>query len=124
MIVRTQQVARMIQKALGEIFLKETKNLFGAVFITVTHVEVSLDLGIAKVYLSVMGTQDKEKILTKVEQRKNKMRGLLGHRIGKKLRKVPELRFYLDDSVEYASRIDQLLSELPPPPKNMEEGKA
>lgn len=123
MTVRTQQVARMIQKALGEVFLKETKSLFGEIFITVTHVEVTLDLGIAKVYVSVMGIQDKAKILTKVEQHKNKMRGLLGHRIGKKLRKVPELRFYLDDSVEYASRIDQLLSALPTPPKNREKDK-
>lgn len=121
MTIRTQQVARMIQKALGMVFLQETKNLFGAVFITVTDVKISLDLGIAKVYLSVMGIQDKAKLLTQVEQRKHKIRGLLGHSVGKKLRKIPALRFYLDDSVDYALKIDRLLSALPAPSKNREE---
>lgn len=110
--VRNRQVASMIQKALGEIFLRETSRLFGRVMITITEVRISDDRGLAKVYLSFMLNENKAAMLESIKRQKGKIRGLLGNRVGKKLRRVPDLQFYVDDSVAQAMRISQLLDEL------------
>lgn len=110
--VRNRQVASMIQKALGEIFLQETPRLFGRVMITVTAVHISDNLGLAKVFLSFMLNEHKASILESIEQRKGEIRKLLGIRVGKKLRRVPDLQFYIDNSVAEAMRISRLLDEL------------
>lgn len=109
--VRIQKIARLLQKALGEIFVQETFRLFDNRIITVTEVCISPDLGLAKVYLSLALNKDSAD-LAKVEQHKGVVRKLLGDRIGSKLRKVPELRFYTDDSVMHAAKIHQLLDGL------------
>jgi ribosome-binding factor A len=86
--------------------------LLGNRIVTVTEVCISPDLGLAKVYLSLILNQDSADVLAKVEQHKGVIRKLLGDRIGNKLRKVPELRFYTDDSVMHAAKIHQLLNGL------------
>ncbi len=109
---RQQKVARLLQKDLGEIFQQDAKHLFGNAFITVTTVRVSPDLGIARVYLSFLMVTNKEEALEDIRDRTKSVRQMLGNRIGKTVRIVPELQFYLDDSAEYASHIDQLLDSL------------
>ena len=110
--IRTQRVGKMLHKALGEIFVQETPQLFGEELITVTTVRLSPDLGLAKVYLSFILHQNKGAMLEKVTQQKGEIRKLLGNRIGKKLQKIPELQFYVDNSVEHATKMDQLFTEL------------
>lgn len=110
--IRTQKVARMLQKALADIFTQENVRLLDNKMATVTEVRVSPDLGLAKVYLSFLLDEDQAAGVAKVEEKKGMVRKLLGNRIGNKLRKVPELRFYTDDSVAHATKINQLLDEL------------
>ncbi len=110
--VRTQRVARMLHKTLGEIFVQETPRLLAKVMVTVTEVRISPDLGMAKVYLSFILDKDRADLLTKIEQKKSEFRKLLGSRLGNKLRKVPELQFYIDDSVERAAKTNRLLDGL------------
>ena len=110
--IRTQKVASLLQKALAEIFLQEANRLLDNSIVTVTEVRVSPDLGLAKVYLSFVLNKGQADIMAKVTQQKGAFRRLLGNRIGNKLRKVPELRFYTDDSVERATKMHQLLDEL------------
>lgn len=106
----------MIQQALGEIFLRESPRLLGQVMVTVTEVRINDNLGLAQVYLSFMLHENPAAVLKSIEQRKKELRGLLGHRIGKKLRRVPDLQFYIDDSVEQARQINRLLNALDLPP--------
>jgi len=110
--IRTQKAARMVQKALGDILLQESARLLSNTMVTVTEVRLSPDLGLAKVYLSTVLSEERGDILAKVEQQKGAIRKLLGHRVGNKMRKVPELRFYTADSVAHAAKIHQLLDEL------------
>ena len=110
--IRTQKIARLLQKVLGEIFVQETSGLLGNMMITVTEVRMSPDLGLAKVYLSFLLDKDGASMLAKVEQQKGAFRKLLGDRVWNKLRKVPELRFYTDDSAVHAAKMHQLLDEL------------
>lgn len=114
--VRKQQVASMLQQALGEIFLHEGPRLLEHVMVTVTEVRINDNLGLAQVYLSFMLHDNPAAVLKSIEQRKKKFRGLLGHRIGKKLRRVPDLQFYIDNSVEQARQINRLLDALDLPP--------
>ena len=110
--IRTQKIARLLQKALVDIFIQENVSLLDNMMVTVTEVKVSPDLGLAKVYLSFLLDEDQTEGVAKVEEHKGALRKLLGKRIGNKLRKVPELRFYPDDSAAHAAKINQLLDEL------------
>lgn len=97
---------------LADIFQKEMKNAFGSGLITITHVFVSPDLSFAKTYLSIFGAKDKEKTLEAVRKQVKEIRGILGKRIAKQLRIVPEIAFFLDDSADYAQKIDELFVKI------------
>lgn len=110
--VRQQKVNKLLAKELAEIFRFNSKTLFGGGFITVTGVRVSPDLGVAKVYVSIMGgTKDKQAIFKLIQDQTSVIRGKLGSVVGKQLRVTPELIFYLDDSLDYAMKIDALLKK-------------
>ena len=109
--VRQQKINKLVQKELAEIFRAEARNLFGGAFITVTTVRVSPDLGLAKIYLSIMATKEKEAIFNSVKEQTNIIRKKLGLLVGKQLRVVPELNFYIDDSLNYAMKIEELLKK-------------
>lgn len=120
---RQQKFSRSIQKELAEIFQKDTKSLFTNVFITITSVTISPDLGVAKVYLSIMLAPNKEEMLAKVRSNTKIIRSALAQKIKKEVRIIPELIFYLDDSADYASKMDKIFNDLhiPPVPKDDSE---
>lgn len=120
---RQQKYARLIQKDLGEIFQRDTKGLLGGNFITVTTVRVSPDLSIAKVYLSIFNSKEKEKVLQLITENTKQIRNQLADRIRNQARIIPQLLFFLDDNVEYASNIDRILSQIDIPPQPEEEEK-
>ena len=106
---RQKKVARLIQKEMANIFLRVSPTLFGGAFITVTVVRLSPDLGHARVYLSFFKTEKPAELLTLIQQSKSELRGKLGHQVGKQLRIVPDLDFFIDDSLDYYENIDRLL---------------
>ena len=108
---RQNKVSRLLQKDLGELFQKEGRNLFGNSMITVTKVNVTKDLSIAKVYLSLFATDDKQKLLDSIRRHTGEFRYKLGRRIGKQVRIIPELQFFLDDSLDYIENIEKLLDD-------------
>lgn len=107
--VRQSKIARLLQKELATIFLAESKNLFPGKLITVTMVRVSPDLSLAKVYLSVFPNNPGEDIIEQVTQHSKMIRNSLGRNVRHQLRIVPELTFYIDDSMDYVEKIDRLL---------------
>jgi len=108
---RQLKVSRLIQKELGEIFKGETRILFGNALITVTTVRISPDLGIAKVYVSLFNIPDKKELLKLIEKHNKEIRMKLSDRIRKQVRIIPNLVFFIDDSLDYAMRIDELLKK-------------
>ena len=113
---RQQKFARLIQKDLGDIFQKETRDLFEGAFITVTEVKVSPDLGIARVYLSFMLAKNKTMLLESIQDQGKTIRQRLANRIRHQVRVIPELHFYLDETADYAARMDEIISNLHIPP--------
>ena len=106
---RQQRVARLIQKDLAEIVRLRAKHHGPGVMISVTVVRVTPDLGLAKVYLSIFPSNKGKDVIEKIKKQSKTLRFDLGKKVGKQLRIVPELQFYIDDSLDYADRIDELL---------------
>jgi ribosome-binding factor A len=107
---RLQKFERLIQKDLSEIFLLQTKQMPG-VMVSVTSVRMSPDLGLAKAYLSIFPPGKGPEIMENISLSKKSIRYELGLRIGKQVRRVPELAFFLDDSIDYLENIDNLLKQ-------------
>ena len=105
---RLQKIERLIQKELSEIFLLQTKQMPG-IMISVTRVRMSPDLSVAKAYLSVFPSEKGKEIVDNISVHKKAVRFDLGNRIGKQVRRIPELAFFLDDSIDYLENIDHLL---------------
>jgi ribosome-binding factor A len=107
---RLQKIERLIQKELSEIFLLQTKAMHG-VMVSVTKVISSPDLSLSKAYLSVFPSERGKEIVDSINQNKKSVRYELGQRIGKQVRHVPEVLFFLDDSLDYLENIDRLLNQ-------------
>ena len=106
---RLSKVARLLQKDLGDIFQREGSTIFRGKMITVTSVRVSPDLGVAKVYVSIFPTEKKEDVLLAIKEHTRQIRHELAQRVRHQLRIIPELTFFLDDSLDYIENIDKLL---------------
>jgi len=118
---RQKQFSGLIQKDLSEIFQRNAASWVGThTLVTVTNVKMSADLSVAKIYLSFMLSDKQQEMLEMIGMKKNEIRRQLGNRIGKQVRIIPELIFYLDDSADHAARIDQILSNLDIPPEEDE----
>lgn len=108
--LRANRIAEQMKKELGDIIGRRLKDPRVG-FVTVTDVEVTGDLQIAKIYLTVLGDEQKQEgTLNGLEKAKGFIRSEIGKRI--RLRKTPELEFHWDHSFEHGARIDQLLQDL------------
>ena len=108
---RQNKVSRLLQKELGEIFQREGRDILSGKMISVTNVRVTSDLSQARIFLSVFPALEKADFTTALEQKSGHLRYELGNRIKHQLRIVPELSFFLDDSLDYLDNIDKLLKE-------------
>ncbi len=115
---RQNKYARLIQKELSEIFQQDKRGILDHAFITLAEVKVSPDLSVAKVYISMMLEKDKAGILARINSRKREIRKVLGERIGKQVRIIPELVFYIDEVEENAQRIEEIIKNLNIPPES------
>ena len=107
---RQSKIARLIQKDLSNIFQAQTRQMRG-VLVSVSVVRVSPDLSIAKVYLSVFPSSRAQEIIDNVNNNAKQIRFELGNLERHQLRIIPELKFFLDDSLDYIDNIDRLLKQ-------------
>lgn len=107
---RQNKIARLIQKELSDIFLLQTKAMHG-VLVSVSVVRISPDMSYARVYLSVFPSERGEEIVKNINDNMKSIRFELGNRVRHQLRIIPELKFFVDDSLDYAAHIDELLKK-------------
>ena len=100
----------MLQKELGELFRQQTAMTHG-ILISVSAVHASPDLSMAKVYLSIFPSDKGKELLEAIEKNKRTLRYDLGQLVRTQLRRIPELAFFLDDSLDYVENIDKLLKK-------------
>ena len=106
---RQNKISRLIQREMADILLKMNKSRFMGKLISVTVVRVTKDLGIARIYLSIFPSEFSSEIIEDIRLSNKQLRGELGRKVGKSLRVIPELEFYIDDSLDYIDNIDKLL---------------
>jgi ribosome-binding factor A len=113
---RQQKFGRLIQKEISEIFQRDKRGILDNTFITIADVKMSPDLGVAKIYISMMLAKDKQQTLEKMNTRKGEIRKALGEKIRKQVRVIPELIFIIDETEENAIKLEELLKNLHIPP--------
>ncbi|MBR1934350.1 MAG: 30S ribosome-binding factor RbfA [Prevotella sp.] len=107
---RQSKIARLLQKELSVIFQEQTRAMHG-VMVSVTRTKISPDLSICTAYLSIFPSEKGEELLKNIEKNTQQIRYALGQRVRYQLRIVPDLRFFIDDSLDYIDRIDELLKK-------------
>lgn len=106
---RQKKVSKLIQKELADIFFRKNKELAPGKLVTITIVRVSPDLSFAKVFLSIFPSNNMVEVVDVIKEHTSKIRFELGQKIRTQLRIVPELAFFIDDSLDYIDNIDKLL---------------
>lgn len=108
---RQNKISRLVQREMADLLLKLNKERFSGKLISVTVVRVTKDLGIARVYLSIFPSDFAKDILEEIRLMSKHIRGDLGRKVGRSLRVIPDLEFYIDDSLDYIENIDKLLDK-------------
>lgn len=106
---RQKKVSRLIQKEIADIFLRKGNELAPGKLVSITKVRISPDLSYARIYLSIFPSTDTQDILQNVQDNASKIRFDLGHKVRTQLRIVPDIAFFIDDSLDYIDKIDRLL---------------
>jgi ribosome-binding factor A len=108
--VRQNKVSKLLQNVLADIFQKKGFSAYGGVMITVTEVRISTDLYYAKAYLSIFATkQSKEEVITLINKDAKSIRFELGKIVKNQLRIIPEISFFIDNTIDEIAKIDKLL---------------
>lgn len=105
---RQERISRLLQKEIGELFLLQAKATNG-VIISVSEVKISPDLSVAKVYLSIFPNNKRDELYKAIVANSKEIRYDLGKRVRHQLRIIPDLKFFIDESIDYAERIENLL---------------
>lgn len=105
---RQNKIARLLQKELSEIFLLQAKSMPG-VLVSVSAVRISPDMSVARAYLSIFPSEKGEEMVKSINANMKSIRFDLGTRVRHQLRIIPELKFFVDDSLDYLEKIDELL---------------
>lgn len=108
---RQLKVAREIQRDLAEIIRSKGMAMFAGAMVTVSEVRISPDLSSCKVYVSIFPSEKQGEVMKILMDNSKVIRGELGHKVAKQLRIVPEIDFYLDTTLDYAQRIEELLKK-------------
>ncbi len=111
--IRQKQVGELIRRFFGMILTEEGTNIYGrGKLVTITDVRMTPDLLVAKIYISVYGTEDKPEVILQLEEAHNLLRQALVGKIGKQMRRMPDIEFFLDDTVDEMYRVDDLLNRV------------
>ena len=108
---RQLKVAKEIQKVMAEIIRSKGMAAFGGALVSVSGVKISPDLSVAKVYVSIFPSEKAEAVMEVLQENNKALRGELGNKVGKQLRIIPEIIFFLDSSLDYVEHIEELLKK-------------
>ncbi len=120
---RQKQVAAEISKVLNEVFLRMGLNMQGGGMVSISSVKLTPDLYEARIYLSMFQIKDSEAVLEKFKDRSSEIRGELGNMMRHQLRSIPQLTFYIDDTLDYVFKIEELLENIKNSPLAPKGGK-
>ena len=115
---RIEKHESLIHQVINEYLIREGKSFLGNEFVTIMGIKLSPDLSVALIFVSVLNNEKSQFVEERLSERKYDVKQFLARSIGKKIRKIPEIKFILDSSEYDASRINKIISDLDIPPKN------
>lgn len=110
--IRQKQIGEIIRRNVSIVLSSEGSYIYGDALVTVTNVMVSPDMSQAKAYVSVYNTEEKQAVVLMLEDQLVRIRQALAHRIKKHVRRIPEIYFYLDDTLDEMYRLNNLFDKL------------
>lgn len=108
--IRQSKIERVIQAELSVVFQRNAREICLGAMVSPTVVRVTPDLSLARCYVSIFAGPPKEEVIQSIESNSSKIRGEVGNRL-KNMKHIPNLKFFIDDSLDYASEIDDLLKK-------------
>ncbi len=121
MSIRQEKFSSLLQQELAAIFMQKRSAFFENAFITISNVQVSPDLGHAKVYVSMLQVNNKEEMLNSINIRSKELRHELAIKIRKQVRIIPDLHFFIDDSLDYVFKMEKVFEEIRKKEENKEK---
>lgn len=109
---RQLKIASVIKEAFTEILLREGKSIYGQAFVTLTKVKVTSDLTLARFYLSILNAADADVVITAIEHKKHELKRALAEKLRHHLRRIPEIEFFRDETLEYVSHIEDVFHKI------------
>jgi len=109
---RQKQVAGLINEELNDIFRKMGLNMIDGGMVSIGAVKITPDLFEARVYLSMFQVKDVDAAFKKFDEKNKEIRKELGTRVRHQLRSIPELKFYIDDTLDYVFKIEELFEKI------------
>ena len=109
---RQKQISELLRRQFSSVLMEEGSYIFEKALVTVTRVAVSPDLQNAKVYLSVFNTDNKQEVMLNLHEHNHRLRYALANKVGKQLRRIPDLQFFLDESLDEYFKMEKLFSKL------------
>ncbi len=109
---RQRQVAELVRRNFGPILQQQGSYIYGDAFVTVTHAKLTPDMGMAKIYLSVYNTENKQAVILNLQEHLPLLKSELSRRIRKHVRRIPSIEIYLDDTLDEIDRVDRLFDNL------------
>lgn len=109
---RQQQVAEIIKRNFGIVLQQEGSYIYGDAFVTVTQAMVSPDMSMAKIYVSIFNTDNKQGVLLMMENEIMRLKSSLAHRIRRHVRRIPDIALYIDDTLDEMYKLNQIFDGL------------
>ncbi len=110
--IRQRQVAKMIQLAMSEVMQKDLQHLLEHAMVTISGVRVTPDLYTARIYVSIYNHSNPEAILEILDKNNKTIRGILGNKIRHKVRSIPQLEFFKDDTLDEVQKLEQIFKDI------------
>ncbi len=110
--IRQRQVAKTIQIIMSEIVQKDLTNILDGAMVTISGVRVTPDLYTARVYVSIYNHKNPDVVLDSLDKNNKMIRGLLGNKIRNKVRSIPQLEFFKDDTLEDVQNLERIFGEI------------
>jgi ribosome-binding factor A len=109
---RQKQVAGVIQEEMNDIFLRMGLNMVNGGMVSISSVKITPDLLEARIYLSLFQVKDAEAVIRRIEERKGELKKELGLRVKQQLRRMPELRFFKDDTLDHVFKMEEIFKKI------------
>lgn len=109
---RQLQVGELLKRHFSTVLQEQGPNFYKNILVSVTQVRTSPDLALAKIYLSIYGIEDKESIIKILYENHSFLKAELVKRIRKHVRRIPDIDFYIDETLDEMYKIDELLSTI------------